>query len=352
MSCYHPNTVIETSFGEYIDPKTGEYWPNKKQIKFVKKEEPLEKSEKESIEKHLLEGQRLIELPCGKCDGCKQNYKGEWATRCYLESLEHPYNYMITLTYNEKYAPIGTKGRLSLKKKDFQDFMKRLRITYKRNFNHDEISYKMCSEYGSEENTMRPHYHFIGFNLPIFDLEKFFISETDGQVYKSKILSEIWGMGYVTVIECNWNTCSYVSGYVMKKATTQEDKINYEELGIIPEFSLTSTKPAIGRRYFEKNWKDIYNKDGIYIHKKSKKDNWRYIGQLTKPPRYFDKLLKEKDPELYEIIKAKREENAKANEEMIYKQTNLSKKEYLENRERKHKEALKLIKRRKLKRVG
>lgn len=364
MLCYNPTVAIETTLGEWTDQKTGEYWPNKKEVKIISQDRIMELWEKEKIQKNLLPNQRILEFGCGKCDGCKQNDKYIWATRCYLESIEYPYNYMITLTYDDEHAPKGEKGRMTLKMKDFQDFMKRLRIEWQRRHGHgykkDEegnvidygIRYKMCSEYGSEEKTMRPHYHFIGFNLPIFDLERFFLSETDGQVYKSAELSEIWGLGYVTVIECNWNTCSYVSGYVMKKATSTDEKKDYEALGILPEFSLQSTRPGIGYKYFEKNWEKIYKTDSIFIKKKSKKDNWRTVSQEVKPPRYFDKCLQKINPDLLEEVKKKRSELAEDNEKLLMSKTTMTRKEYLQNKERKHKEALKLIKRRKMKNVS
>lgn len=382
MACYQPKTAIETTLPEVINYETGEYVPSKKKVNFITKNGQkclLEPWEKEEWKSRLTEHQRLLDIPCGECDGCKENYKAMWATRCYLESLEYEHNYMVTLTYNDENAPRGAKGRMSLKKKDFQDFMKRLRIEWERRHNWKRIEhevspndlwdrktkdghyfyadnpgirYKMCSEYGSEENTMRPHYHFIGFNLPIFDLEKFFISETDGQVYKSAELTEIWGKGYVTVIECNYNTCAYVSGYVLKKATGSEEKKNYEELGIEPEFTLGSTNPGIGARWFKKNMMKVAEDDQIIIMRKNKKNNWKYEAKQVRPPRYFDKLLEKENPDLMAEIKIKRSENAENAETLLFSKTNLSKKEYLENKERKHKEALKLLKQRKLKKVG
>lgn len=361
MACYQPKTAIETTLPEVMNYETGEYIPSKKKVNFITKDGQkclLEPWEKEEWKSRLTENQRILDLPCGECDGCKENYKSMWATRCYLESLEYEHNYMVTLTYNDEHAPKGKYGRMTLKKKDFQDFIKRLRIEWERKHNWKKsednpgIRYKMCSEYGSEENTMRPHYHFIGFNLPIFDLEKFFISETDGQVYKSAELSKIWGKGYVTVIECNYNTCAYVSGYVLKKATGSIERKNYEALGIEPEFTLQSTNPGIGARWFEKNIEKVIEYDNITIMRKNKKNNWKYEAQQVRPPRYFDKLLEKENPNIMAEIKIKRSENAENAEKLLYNQTSLSKKEYLENKERKHKEALKLLKQRKLKKVG
>ena len=42
MICYRPTSVIETTIGEFTDELTGEYWPNKKQIKIIQTEKPLE----------------------------------------------------------------------------------------------------------------------------------------------------------------------------------------------------------------------------------------------------------------------------------------------------------------------
>ena len=114
---------------------------------------------------------QLIQIPCGKCIGCRLEYSRQWANRCMLELQYHDSAYFVTLTYNEEHVPrTGLHGEMSLRKRDFQLFMKRLRKKY----SDDRIRFYAAGEYGT--TTQRPHYHAILFGLHLDDL----------QVYKSK----------------------------------------------------------------------------------------------------------------------------------------------------------------------
>lgn len=65
----------------------------------------------------------------------------------------------VTLTYDTEFVPITKNGFMSLRKKDLQDFFKRLR---KAKLGEAPIKYYACGEYGSTRK--RPHYHLIIFN--------------------------------------------------------------------------------------------------------------------------------------------------------------------------------------------
>ena len=124
-----------------------------------------------------------------------------------LEAKNYKNNYFVTLTYSEEnvptiaYTDISKKDNyeyceeLTLCKKDFQNFMKRLRFHYKDKYNWDNIRFFACGEYG--EQTGRPHYHTIIFNLPINDLKPYFINELHQQIYTSETLSKITCDKYV-----------------------------------------------------------------------------------------------------------------------------------------------------------
>ena len=86
-----------------------------------------------------------IDIPCGKCIGCRLAYSKEWAVRIVKECESFEYNYFLTLTYDDEHLKSP-----SLVKKDLQDFFKRLRWFYKKNFNHDNIRYFACGEYGEK----------------------------------------------------------------------------------------------------------------------------------------------------------------------------------------------------------
>ena len=78
----------------------------------------------------------FIEIPCGKCSGCRLQRSREWANRCMLELEYHMSSYFVTLTYDDAHVPIHYYSdpetgealpSMSLVKRDFQLFMKRLR---------------------------------------------------------------------------------------------------------------------------------------------------------------------------------------------------------------------------------
>ena len=81
-----------------------------------------------------------VEIPCGRCLGCRLDHADMWATRITMEAKEWSKNCFVTLTYNNALdesgkpnLPINEKGDMTLKKKDLQDFMKRLRYYEKGN---------------------------------------------------------------------------------------------------------------------------------------------------------------------------------------------------------------------------
>lgn len=101
----------------------------------------------------------FIEVPCGKCLGCRMSYSRSWADRMMLEMKDHKETYFITLTYNDQNIPWNPMpdqdtGEIvdsvqTLKKRDLQLFLKRLR----RKVGDDHLMYFACGEYG--EHTSR-----------------------------------------------------------------------------------------------------------------------------------------------------------------------------------------------------
>lgn len=240
-----------------------------------------------------------IEIPCGKCLECRLNYSKQWANRCLCESLQHDNNCFITLTYDDDNVPVidsvdYRSGEIvkykTLVKKDFQDFMKRLRkeIPY-------PIRYFACGEYGS--NTKRPHYHAIIFGWYPDDDDIVPVGKNElGQViYTSGLLSKVWKKGFNTVGDCTVESCSYVARYVTKKANVINDYI-LKQMLVEPEFIVMSRKPGIGLNWFDSNhvcyanftYNNISTVDGPV--------------KIT-PNRYFDSKLEQLDPDKYQELK-------------------------------------------------
>lgn len=79
---------------------------------------------------HDKKGGEPMQIPCRQCIGCKLKHSKEWAMRMCNEASLHDDNVFITLTYNsENLPPDG-----SLRKRDFQLFIKRLRKQTKKKF--------------------------------------------------------------------------------------------------------------------------------------------------------------------------------------------------------------------------
>lgn len=240
-------------------------------------------------------------VPCQQCIGCRIDTSKHWADRMVMEQLVSPENtcFFITLTYNndnidhlrtgydfEKVVegePITIEG-LTLFKKDFQDFNKRLREKFRRFYDHDGIRFYCVGEYG--EKFRRPHFHVCYFNLPIPDLKYYTTNFQGDTLYTSPLIESTWGKGYCVIGELNWETCAYTARYVTKKYKGEKSAEFYEAHGnVIPEFSLSSNRPGIGGEYFHLFKHDIYKYDSIQLPSTINRDGH------TTVPRYFDKLL-------------------------------------------------------------
>ena len=247
-----------------------------------------------------------IDVPCGKCVGCRIDYSRNWALRCMLESQYHNATMFVTLTYADECVPHScytdsvsgeVKDILTLRPKDFGDFMKRLRRYYKREYDK-ELRFFACGEYGS--NTLRPHYHAIIFGLELDDLKLLKKSNTGHDIFESEFLNKCWKLGYINCSPSSFETCAYTARYVMKKRKG-EDADEYEQFNIEPEFVRMSLKPGIGQSYYDEHKHEIYANDEIIL-----KD-----GKKFKPPPFFDKKFSEEFPEEWQKVLDKRIECAK-----------------------------------------
>lgn len=199
------------------------------------------------------------------------------------EAQFHDDAHFITLTYDEEHIPMQLDGMGILCPKDLQLFWKRLRKEF-----GDGIRYYACGEYGDE--TGRPHYHAIVFGLHLDDLVVY-----DDKLFTSQKLDDVWKCGNVLVGDVTYDSCSYVAGYIMKKLTGKVAVENYRRYGIVPEFSRMSRRPAIGKKFFDEYYSDMFPEDVMLVR-----------GIVNKPTRYYDKLFKKLDSDGYDKIKRAR----------------------------------------------
>ena len=280
--------------------------------------------------KKMLEAGEVIIVPCGQCMECRINYARNWAARCEVESYYYENNYFITLTYDDENVPVKNKvtgeeytgikdkdgfykyGKqyeaLTLKKKDLQDFFKRLREhAARKGWIEDEntgLRFYACGEYGTQKG--RPHYHAIIYGLKLPDLV-FHYQKYGHMHFKSQELRDIWGKGHIDVGGVDYESCQYVARYVMKKQKGKASEEWYRKRGIQQEFVQMSLKPGIGIRYYEEHRNEIYDKDLLYLKK----------GRTQIPPKAFD--LKEEVHCLAEEYDISLEEASKmAKEKAVY----------------------------------
>ncbi len=240
-----------------------------------------------------------VDLPCGKCIGCKLEYARQWAMRCVHEASLHEENCFVTLTYSDDFLPIGG----SLVKKHFTDFVKRLRYFVA----PKKVRFYMCGEYGDEN--LRPHYHCCLFGFSPNDM--IFLSEKNGYIlYKSEFLNSVWGMGFVSVGTVTFESAGYCARYATKKLTRPKvcghckngleciqcrkvrrhyermDPLTGEITNVIPEYAHMSrggkNGHGIGFDWISKYKKEVYNSDSVIVG-----------GKEVLPPKYYDLTLSE-----------------------------------------------------------
>jgi hypothetical protein len=232
-------------------------------------------------------------IPCGQCIGCRLERSRQWAMRCMHEASLYEDNCFITLTYDDAHLPED----LGLHYKDFQLFLKRLR----KDFAPRKIRYYMCGEYGEQYG--RPHFHALLFNFNFADRLLHSRTSSGSDIYTSELLQRYWTAGFSSVGDATFESAAYVARYVMKKVTGHGSTAHYEvfnsDTGEIfqrrPEFNKMSLKPGIGAGWFNQFKPDVYPHDYVVVN-----------GNKTKPPKYYDKLLKRVDNVSYEDIKSKR----------------------------------------------
>lgn len=225
-------------------------------------------------QKHYSKEYATFQLPCGQCLECRLNYAREWAVRCVHEAQMYENNSFITLTYDDEHLKSP-----KLQYRDFQLFMKRLRFAYP----NSQIGCFVTGEYG--EKNKRPHWHAILFNWSPPDQEFLRSNERGDRIFKSPVLDRLWGnndpikkpneVGSVT-----FESAGYCARYAAKKLVHGND-CDHEWHPI----SKKSSKHAIGKKWLEKFWPDVFNYGYIIIN-----------GEKISVPRYYEKWLQKNHP--------------------------------------------------------
>lgn len=158
-----------------------------------------------------------LQVPCGRCVGCRLERSRQWAIRCVHEASLHEKNCFITLTYNDENLPADQ----SLHYEPFQLFMKRLRKKY-----GSGIRFYMCGEYG--EKLARPHFHACLFGHDFDDKKVWKKTDAGSVLYRSAELEKLWPFGYSSVGDVSFESAAYVARYIMKKITGEAAESHYK----------------------------------------------------------------------------------------------------------------------------
>ena len=321
--CNYPMVRAET-FERYTNSKGGTSY----KVDWLQRSQVDDAGGIQNLRKTFSGKYRKIELtPCGQCIPCMLAYSRDKATQIMLEKNfgyeeGNPYPdgtcWMITTTYKDEYLPSHKTFRtdtgeifegISLNVKHDQDFMKLLRYYYP----NMKMKRVVAGEYGSLSG--RPHYHSIIFGLPL-DVTKFKtwnINKWGQRTWTLTDLDEIWGKGMVNIARVEWQNAAYVARYALKKAF-KKDKNWYMAQGMLPEFIHWSN--GIGKNFFLENYENIYKTDSVPIINNH--------GDIVKPPKSYDRMLKEIDEDLYYKIKSTRDKNSIISEKIINSSTDLT----------------------------
>lgn len=231
-----------------------------------------------------------LAVPCGHCILCRGEQARQTAVRIHHEAMEHEENSFITLTYND--ANLPPHG--SLNYPDLVKFWKRLRKHI------GTLRYYAVGEYG--DKTLRPHYHACIFGHA-FTQDRILMREAPNMLWVSPLLNEVWGLGNVTVGSLNFQTARYTASYVTKKLRSKQRYVRTDETTgeLIPV-----TQPrAFMSRNIAKNWWITWG------HQLKHHDYVVIGGQKQKPPKVYDKWLRETDEQALQKLQLKRQQEIK-----------------------------------------
>lgn len=153
---------------------------------------------KETPKQFVNDSYRMQEVPCGKCIECMKLRVNSWFIRLMNELKHCESAYFITMTYDDFHLPYTENGNMNLNYRDVQLFMKKLRKLNNEKTDK-KIKYFVSGEYG--ENTHRPHYHMVIFNVADVDF-----------------IHRCWIYGGVHVGKVEEKSIYYTLKYTLKRA--------------------------------------------------------------------------------------------------------------------------------------
>ena len=212
-------------------------------------------------------GTEKVPVPCGRCPPCKQRRVNQWVFRLLQEKKNYLDCHFVTLTYDTQHVPITPNGFMTLRKKDFQDYIKRLRKLCP----DARLKYYVAGEYGSQN--FRPHYHAIIFGV------------SDCSMFASAWSIDGVSIGAIHIGNVTNDSIAYTMKYI--------DKSNFQRKHIRddrqPEFSLMSK--GMGKNYLD-------DPQVVEYHRADLSRNYvTHVGgvRVSMPRYYRDKIYTEQE---------------------------------------------------------
>lgn len=288
MACYHP-AYIQRS----VKLSTGEV-----STKFLGSK--LRCLETDSVLKEAYQGLKengfhprtyqngfahdFIQIPCGKCIGCRMDYSRSWADRMTYHVIGREENsFFLTLTYDDDHLETLEHScnydLYALNYEHIREFIKALR----NKFRDCSLDFYYSGEYG--DSSFRPHFHMIVYNVPREGLELEFwkLNDNGDVVYTSEVIHRLWKKGICSVSDFSWRGAAYTASYVEKKRDGRA-LIEYTAVGLTPEKCGCSRRPGLAHDYYMENYQDIWKNSGLSVDR-----TVNASGKLG-IPRYFRKL--------------------------------------------------------------
>lgn len=228
-----------------------------------------------------------LPVPCGKCPACKTRRVNEWVFRLMWEEERNSFSsHFVTLTYDTAHVPLSPYGFMTLRKSDFQNFMKRLR-KIDTDFRGREavkllpLKYYACGEYGSTYS--RPHYHAIILNCQNPDW-----------------YAQAWSLdgvqfGNVDVGTCTTDSVAYCLKYIDKNNHTKRAVRHARD---DREFEFPLMSKGLGQSYVQSDSIKAYHQADLSRNYLTKRGGYR----VAMPRYYREKLFSEKDLEIQRDI--------------------------------------------------
>ncbi len=215
-------------------------------------------------------------IPCRWCINCRVDRRNEWKARAEYEFKKHISGAFVTFTYNEMFIPLvkGNDGKIraTIKKKDAQDFIERLRKKIQKEpeniLRQKNFTYLGVSEYGENGKIFdRPHYHILFFGLDY--------------LYNKQLFLEEWKNGFIDSIPILNGGINYVLKYMDKQIMGKQARFeNYGRYRLEEPKQFQSK--GFGNELYYNNTKNIQENNGKI------KSGMKYI----QVPQYYKNKMK------------------------------------------------------------